>query len=273
MPANALSTDLYQLTMMAGYHHRARHEARATFELFVRRLPRNRTFLVAAGLADAIEYIEGLCFRPDQIAWLRTVPAFARVPETFFEYLREFRFTGDVWAMREGTPFFPQEPVVRVTAPLAQAQLLETAVLAIVNFQTSVASKAARTVDAARGRPVMEFGARRAHGPAAALGAARAAYLAGCDATSYVEAGRLYDIPLAGTMAHAWILAARTELDAFAEYTELFGDGSILLIDTYDVRAAAQEIARSGLRPAAVRLDSGNLLALSREVRAILDAG
>ncbi len=271
MPANALSTDLYQLTMMAGYHQRTRHDVRATFELFVRRLPRNRAFLVAAGLADAIEYIEALCFRPDQVDWLRTVPAFARVPGAFFDYLRGFRFTGDVWAMREGTPFFPQEPVLRVTAPLAEAQILETAVLALVNFQTSVASKAARSVEAARGRPVVEFGARRAHGPGAALCAARAAYLAGCNATSYVEAGREYGIPLSGTMAHSWILSARSELEAFTEYAALFGNGSILLLDTYDVRAAAAAIARSGLRPSAVRLDSGNLLTLSREVRGVLD--
>ncbi len=272
MPANALSTDLYQLTMMAGYHHRGRHDVLATFELFVRRLPRNRTFLLAAGLADAIEYIEALCFRADQIEWLRTVPALARVPDSFFEYLRGFRFTGEVWGMREGTPFFPNEPILRVTAPLAEAQLLETAVLAMVNFQTSVASKAARSVEAARGRAVMEFGARRAHGPSAALCAARAAYLAGCDGTSYVEAGRRFGIPLSGTMAHSWVLAARTELESFEEYSGLFGPGSTLLIDTFDVREAARAIAASGLHPAAVRLDSGNLLALSREVRAIFDA-
>jgi nicotinate phosphoribosyltransferase len=271
MPANALSTDLYELTMMAGYHHRGRHDVRATFELFVRRLPRNRTFLVAAGLADVIEYIEALSFQSDQIEWLRGQPAFARVPDAFFEYLRTLRFTGDVWAMREGTPFFPNEPVLRVTAPLAEAQLLETAVLATVNFQTSVASKAVRSVEAARGRTVMEFGARRAHGPSAALRAARAAYLAGCDGTSYVEAGRRFGIPLSGTMAHSWILAARDEMEAFEQYTDLFGPGSILLIDTFDVRAAAKAIAASALRPAAVRLDSGNLLAHSRDVRAILD--
>ena len=272
MSASALSTDLYELTMMAGYHHRERHGVHATFELFVRRLPKNRTFLVAAGLADALEYIEALSFRPDQIEWLRALPAMARVPDSFFEYLRGFRFTGDVWGMREGTPFFANEPVLRVTAPLAEAQVLETAVLAIVNFQTSVASKAVRAVESARGRPIMEFGARRAHGPSAALWAARAAYLAGCAGTSYVDAGRRFGIPLSGTMAHSWVLAARNELEAFREYTDLFGPQSVLLIDTFDVGEAARAIAASGLRPAAVRLDSGNLLAQSREVRAILDA-
>jgi nicotinate phosphoribosyltransferase len=273
MTPTALSTDLYELTMMAGYFQTGRSDVRATFELFVRRLPRNRAFLVAAGLADAIEYIEALRFLPAHVAWLRTLPVFAHTSRSFFEYLLAFRFTGDVWAMPEGTPFFPNEPIVRVTAPLAEAQLLETALLAIVNFQTSIASKGARVVEAARGRPVMEFGARRAHGPDAALHAARAAYLAGCSGTSYVDAGRAYGIPLSGTMAHSWILAAGSELDAFHKYSELFGGQSILLLDTYDVTAAARMVAGSGLRPSAVRLDSGNLLAFSREVRAILDAG
>jgi nicotinate phosphoribosyltransferase len=272
MSASALSTDLYQLTMMAGYYHRGRHHARATFELFVRRLPRNRAFLVAAGLDQAIEYIERLQFLPEQLEWLKSVPALSRVPQSFFEYLREFRFTGEVWAVPEGTPFFPQEPVLRVTAPLAEAQVLETALLAIVNFQTTIASKAVRVVGGARGRPVMEFGARRAHGPEAALYAARAAYLAGCAGTSLVEAGRVFGIPLSGTMAHSWILAAESELEAFVTFAELFGKEAALLLDTYNVEEAARTVAASGLRPAAVRLDSGNLLALSRAVRAIIDA-
>ncbi|HEX6974234.1 MAG TPA: nicotinate phosphoribosyltransferase [Vicinamibacterales bacterium] len=269
----AFSTDLYQLTMMAGYVAAGRHEDLATFELFVRRLPRQRAFLVTAGLEQALEYIETLRFTDDEIEWLRAHPAFAAVPMAFFEYLARFEFAGDVHAMPEGTPFFPNEPIVRVTAPLAQAQLLETALLAIVNFQTSIASKGVRCVAAANGKPVMEFGARRAHGTEAALYAARAAHLAGCSATSFVEAGRRFGIPLSGTMAHSWVLAARSEREAFEEYSTLFGSHTALLLDTYDVRAAAEMVVASGMRPPAVRIDSGDLAALAREVRGIFDRG
>ena len=272
--ATPLSTDLYELTMIAGYFSRGRHESStATFELFARRLPPNRAYLVAAGLDPLLQYLEDLRFAEEEIAWLGQLPAMARVPAAFLDYLRVFRFTGDVWAVPEGTPVFPNEPLLRVTAPLAQAQLIETAALAFVNYQTSVASKAARIVRAAGGRPVMEFGARRAHGPGAALYAARAAWIAGCASTSFVEAGREFGIPLAGTMAHSWVLSAASEIEAFTEYAALFGDHSALLLDTYDTVAAAREVVRSGLHPVAVRLDSGDLLALSREVRAILDEG
>jgi nicotinate phosphoribosyltransferase len=195
------------------------------------------------------------------------------VPGPFFDYLTSFRFTGEVWAVPEGTPVFANEPLLRVTAPLAQAQLIETAALAFVNYQTSVASKGARVVSAARGRPVMEFGARRAHGVGAALYAARAAYVAGCTSTSFVEAGREFGIPLSGTMAHSWILSSPTEIEAFQDYAALFGDHSALLLDTYDTVEAARGVVRSGLRPVAVRLDSGDVLTLSRRVRAILDEG
>jgi nicotinate phosphoribosyltransferase len=271
MAPTALSTDLYQLTMMAGYVHAGRHRSRATFELFVRRLPPNRSCMIAAGLEQALDYIEGLRFTPDEIAWIRTLPVFARSDPEFFEYLGAFRFTGDIWAMREGTPFFPHEPIVRVTAPLAEAQLLETALLAIMTFQTTIASKASRVVQAAAAHPVMEFGARRAHGLDAALYAARAAFIAGCSATSLVEAGRRFGIPLAGTMAHSWVLSAATEREAFATYADLFDRNTVLLLDTYDVAAAAAIVAESGLRPSAVRIDSGDMLALSRQVRDVLD--
>ncbi len=272
MPVTALSTDLYQLTMMAGYFQSGRHRANATFELFVRRLPRNRTCLLAAGLEQALHYIETLRFTPDEVAFVMEQPAFARVAATFFDYLRQFRFTGEVWAMREGTPFFPNEPILRVTAPLPEAQLLETALLTIVNFQTSIASKAHRIVQAAAGRAVMEFGARRAHGADAALFAARAAYLAGVSGTSYVEAGRQFGIPLSGTMAHSWVLAAASERDAFTSYADLFDPHSVLLLDTFDVEAAMRAAIDAGLRPAGVRIDSGDLLGLSRAVRGLLDA-
>lgn len=269
----AFSTDLYELTMMAGYFASGRHEGSATFELFVRRVPKHRAFLVAAGLEQALDYLESLRFTADEIDWLRAHPAFAGIPEAFFAYLARFRFTGEVHAMPEGTPFFPNEPVLRVTAPLAQAQLVETALLAIVNFQTSIASKGVRSVRAAAGKPVMEFGARRAHGLEAALLAARAAHIAGCSATSFVEAGHRFGIPLSGTMAHSWVLAAATEREAFEQYSHLFGAHTALLIDTFDVRASAEMVVAAGLRPPAVRIDSGDLLALARDVRAIFDRG
>ncbi len=271
MPMKALSTDLYQLTMMAGYLHRKVLDTRATFELFVRRLPPHRNLLVSAGLEQALDYLQQLRFSADEIEWLRDQPSFTRVPATFFEYLRAFRFSGDVWAMAEGTPVFPMEPILRVSAPIAEAQFVETALLAIINFQTTVASKALRIVRAAAGRSVMEFGARRAHGLEAALLAARAAYLGGSNATSFVEAGRTFGIPLTGTMAHSWILAAPTELDAFTSYAELFGQHAALLLDTFDIDAATKAIADSPLRPTAVRIDSGDLADASRRVRERLD--
>ena len=257
--------------MLAGYFHTGLHRAAATFELFVRRLPRNRSCLIAAGLEQAVQYIETLRFHSDEVEFVRRQPAFARVDPTFFEYLAGFRFTGEVWAMREGTPFFPNEPVLRVTAPLAEAQLLETTVLAIVNFQTSIASKAHRVVQSADPKPVMEFGARRAHGLDAALFAARAAYLAGAAGTSFVEAGRQFGIPLSGTMAHSWVLAGPSERDAFASYARIFDPHTVLLLDTFDVPSAIGTVVASGLRPAGVRIDSGDLLSLSRIVRSVLD--
>ena len=274
MAASPLTTDLYQLTMMAGYFAQGRHERTiASFELFVRRLPPHRNYLIAAGLASLVEYLEQLRFSDDDIKWLRQTEALASVPEAFFDYLRRFRFTGDVWAVPEGTPVFAHEPLVRVTAPIAQAQLIETAALAFITFQTAVASKAARVITAADGRPVMEFGARRAHGLEAALFASRSAYLAGAASTSLVEAGRRFGIPLSGTMAHSWIMSADSQAQAFADYCRLFGDRSALLLDTYDTIAATRFVASSGLKPAAVRLDSGDLVSLSRGVREILDAG
>lgn len=274
MAASALTTDLYQLTMMAGYFSQERHEETiASFELFVRRMPPNRGYLIAAGIASLVEYLEQLRFTPEDVAWLRASDALANVPSGFFEYLARFQFTGDVWAVREGTPVFAQQPIVRVTAPLAEAQLIETAALAFINFQTSVASKAARIVAAAEGRSVFEFGARRAHGLEAALFAARSAYLAGATGTSLVEAGRRFGIPLSGTMAHSWVMSADSEARAFFDYSRLFGGRSILLLDTYDTIAAARWVASSGLTPAGVRLDSGDISTLAPRVREILDAG
>ncbi len=268
-----LATDLYQLTMMAGYQQ-AGITGRSTFELFVRHLPRGRAFLVAAGLAQALDLLEHLRFTPDEIRYLRTVPALASAPESFFaELLPAFRFSGDVWAVAEGEVVFANEPILRLTAPAAESQLVETALVATITFQTSIASKAARILHAAHGRPVIEFGSRRAHGLDAALHAARASYLAGCGATSNVEAGYRFGIPVSGTMAHSWVMSFPQEIDAFRQYLALFGDRTTLLIDTYDTVAAARSIVAAGLRPAGVRLDSGDLVVLTGEVRRILDAG
>ena len=269
----ALSTDLYQLTMIAGYHA-AELMDRATFELYVRRLPPNRSFLIAAGLEQAVEYLENLRFSAEEINHLRSLAVLQGArPQFFDEYLPRFRFSGDVWAVEEGTPVFPPAPLLRVTAPLPEAQLVETSLLALIGFQTSVASRAARMVEAAAGRAVVEFGARRAHGIEAGVLAARAAFLSGCESTSNVEAGRRFGIPVSGTMAHSWITAFPTEIAAFRQYAEVFGDSTVMLLDTYDTIAAARAIVASQLRPRAVRLDSGDLADLSRRVRAILDEG
>ena len=270
---SALMTDLYEIAMAAGYYH-VNRSGRTTFELFVRDLPSSRGYLVAAGLEQALNYLERLQFTPAEIVYLRSVPALARVPETFFtELLPALRFRGEVWAVREGEPIFAREPLLRVTAAPIEAQLVETALLAIINFQTSIASKSARIVHAAAGHPVVEYGSRRAHGLEAALYAARAAYLAGCAGTSNVEAGKQFGIPISGTMAHSWVMGFERELEAFRAYDDLFGRDATLLIDTYDTRRAAQSIVDAGLRPSSVRLDSGDLLDASKDVRGILDGG
>jgi nicotinate phosphoribosyltransferase len=272
MPS-ALATDLYEITMAAGYYAHGVSGV-ATFELYVRELPPTRTFLVAAGLDQALAYLEGLRFTSEEIAFLRQAPNLRGVDPRFFdEYLPAFRFTGEVWAMPEGTPVFPPAPLLRITAPLPEAQIAETALLSILMFQTGVASKAARVVGAARGREIIEFGSRRAHGIDAAAFAARAAYIGGCVATSNVEAGFRFGIPLSGTMAHSWVTGFPSEREAFERYAATFGERAVLLLDTYDTREAARLVVHSGLKPAAVRLDSGDLAALAVDVRAILDAG
>ena len=272
MPS-ALATDLYEITMAAGYHAHGQNGL-ATFELYVRELPPTRNFFIAAGLDQALAHLEGLRFTPEDIAYLRRLPNLRGVGHTFFdEYLPAFRFSGEVWAIPEGTPVFPPAPLLRVTAPLAEAQLAETALLSILMFQTGVASKAARVMLAGRGRAIIEFGSRRAHGIDAAAFAARAAYIGGCEATSNVEAGLRFGIPLSGTMAHSWVTGFRSEREAFERYAATFGEGAVLLLDTFDTLAAARLVVESGLTPAAVRIDSGDLGALSNGVRQILDAG
>ena len=267
----ALSTDLYELTMIGGYYV-AGLSGRATFDLFVRQLPPTRNYLVAAGLEQALDFLESLQLTRDEIGYLRTVPALAKLPRAFFdEYLPALRFTGDVSAIEEGTPVFAHEPIMRVTAPLAEAQLVETALIAETMFPTSVASRASRVVEAAAGRGVMEFGARRAHGIAAGIRAARAAYLAGFGSSSLVEAGKRFGVPLSGTMAHSWVMAFPDEASAFRAYADVFGEDAVFILDTYDALAAARMIVSSGLRPKAVRIDSGDVIETSRQVRRIFD--
>ncbi len=271
LPSRSLLVDLYELTMAAGYFERGM-DFHATFELFVRSLPAERSYLVAAGVDDALDYLENLQFSDDDVRYLRGLPAFRTVPDDFFDYLRNFRFSGEVAGVPESTVVFAEEPILQVTAPVAEAQIVETYLLSLVNFETLVASKAARVVRAAQGRTVLEFGTRRAQGPEAGLRAARAAYLGGCGATSNTEAGRLYGIPVAGTAAHSWTQAFPTERESFEALLDIFPDTAVLLIDTYDDLAGAETAASLGRKFSGVRLDSGNLLEKSREVRSILDA-
>jgi nicotinate phosphoribosyltransferase len=267
---SGLLADLYELTMAAGYLE-THFEARATFELFVRSLPPKRNFLIAAGLEQALEFLETLRFSQEDIAYLRRHPAFARISPNFFEYLAAFRFSGGVWAMPEGTVCFPREPLLRITAPIAEAQIVETALLATISFQTMIASKAARIVKAAAGRPVVEFGSRRAHGIESGVLAARAAYIGGCLGTSNVRAGQLFNIPTYGTQAHSWIMAHEREEEAFAQFMDIFPHHSVLLLDTYDVRGALEKVIALGRKPRGVRLDSGDLVVDSGLVRQKLD--
>ena len=274
--ASALLTDLYQLTMLNAYHARGM-ESTAVFELFVRRLPPHRNFMMAAGLEQALDYLEGLRFSPDDIGWVEQSGMF---PPSFARYLETLRFTGDVDAMPEGTVFFPDEPILRVIAPLPQGQLVESRLLNLVNFESMVAGKAARSVLAAPGKQLVEFGLRRAHGAEAAMLAARASRIAGFAGTSNVLAAPRYGIPVFGTMAHSFVEAHDDEMRAFEHFAGAYPRGTVLLIDTYDTEAAARRLAaqaaewrRRGLRFGGVRLDSGDLAALSKSVRRILDDG
>ena len=272
MTTHALHTDLYQLTMLASYFHQRQHEEHAVCEMFVRRLPKNRRFLVVAGLQRALDYLRELRFTDAQVEALREVPHLqkAMTPD-FVEYLRAFRFTGDVWAMPEGTIAFENEPLVRVAAPLGEAQLIETYLLSTINHATMIASKAARVVLALDGRPALEFGTRRTH-PEAAVDVARAAYIAGFEASSNVEAFKRFGVPARGTMAHMYIMACESEREAFAHYGSLFPH-SAYLVDTYDtIEGVKTALDAVGDGVSAVRLDSGDLAALSREVRLLLKA-
>jgi nicotinate phosphoribosyltransferase len=268
-----LSTDLYELTMAAAYFENGLND-RAVFELSIRHLPPPRTYLIAAGLEQALEYLSELRYTARDIDYLKDLPAFAKVSREFFEYLKEMRFTGDVWAMPEGTAAFAMEPLLRVEAPIIEAQIIETFLLSVLNFETLIATKAARMVTAARGRSIVDFGTRRAHGMEAGLLAARAAFIGGCAGTSNVEAGSALGIPVFGTVAHSFIMAFDDEAAAFRSFLDVFPENGTLLLDTYDTIAAAEMLTREfGPMVQSVRLDSGDLLTLGKEVRRILDQG
>src|SRR5437867_8261368 len=232
--------------MAAGYFQAGKTREKATFELTIRRLPNNRNFVVAAGLAQVVDYLLNLSFTGEEIDYLRGLPQFQQVSAGFFDYLRDFRFTGDVFAVPEGTPVFPGEPILAVRAPMIVAQILETYLLADITFQSLIATKAARTVEAAGGRSVVEFGTRRAHTAEAGVLGARAAYIGGCLGTSSTLAGFRFGIPVFGTSAHSWVMAFCGEAEAFRQLQRVLGESTVQLIDTYDTLEGAREAAALG---------------------------
>lgn len=265
-----IATDLYQLTMAAGYFEQGMHDS-ATFELSVRNLPKNRSYLIVAGLEQVLHYLTHITFSREDIQFLKELPLFHHVSNDFFEYLRNFTFHGTVYAVPEGTIAFQEEPILRITAPLIEAQIIETYLLSVINFETLIATKASRVVYAAQKRDVVDFGTRRAHGPQAGVLAARASFIGGCKGTSNVLAACKLGISTVGTIAHSWIMAFENELDSFYKFHHTFPDNTILLIDTYDTLTGAKHAARIGDKLKGVRIDSGDLIKLSREVRKILD--
>ncbi|HET7806527.1 MAG TPA: nicotinate phosphoribosyltransferase [Pseudolabrys sp.] len=275
-PESPLTTDLYELNMVQAYLDRG-EDKEAVFEFFVRRLPERRGFLLAAGLDDTLGYLETLRFSPSEIDWLKSTKRFRG---NLIDYLAAFRFTGDAHAIPEGTVCFPNEPLIRITAPLPMAQIVETRLINILHFQTMVASKAARMVLAAPGKILSDFGLRTAHGAEAGLFSARASYIAGFSSAANVLAGERYGIPIVGTMAHSFIQVHDDEMTAFENFARARPDGVILLIDTYDTEAGARKVVQlapklkaDGIAIRGIRIDSGDLSAMAKKVRAILDAG
>ena len=269
----SMFTDLYELTMCASYFDNKKFEP-ATFDLFIRRLPPNRSYFLFAGLEQVLLFLEEVRFTEEHIDFLKK----QGFKKEFLEYLKNFKFTGEVWSIPEGTIAFPNEPLIRVTAPIIEAQLIETFVLNTVNLQTTIATKASRVVTAAKGRTVIEFGLRREHGTDAGMKVARSSYIAGCNGTSNVLAGMKYDIPIFGTMAHSFIMLFEREIDSFRAFVKTFPDKSTLLIDTFDdIKGAekaaivAKELEEKGFKLGGVRLDSGDLAQLSKKVRELLD--
>ena len=271
-----LTTDLYELNMVQAYLDKG-EDKEAVFEFFVRRLPDRRGFLLAAGLEDALDYLETLRFSDEELAWLENSGRFRK---NLLDYLAAFRFTGDVHAIPEGTVCFPNEPLIRITAPLPQAQLVESRIINILHFQTLIASKAARMVLAAPGKILSDFGLRTAHGSEAGLYSARASYLAGFAGAANVLAGPRYGIPVVGTMAHSYVQVHDNEMQAFEDFARARPEGVILLIDTYDTEQGARKVVElaprlkaDGIAIRAVRIDSGDLIEMARRVRRILDDG
>jgi nicotinate phosphoribosyltransferase len=269
----SMFTDLYELTMCASYFDNEKFQP-ATFDLFVRRLPENRGYFLFAGLEQALSFLENIRFTDNHLKYLRRLG----FDNSFLNYLNDFKFTGDVYAMPEGTVAFPCEPLIRLTAPIIEAQLVETFLLNTVNLQTMIATKASRVVHAAAGKSVIEFGLRREHGIDAGMKVARSSYIAGCQGTSNVLAGFEYGIPVFGTMAHSYVMSFEKEIDAFRAFARTFPGKSTLLIDTYnDIVGAekaalvAKELESKGCKLGGVRIDSGDLAATSKKVRALLD--
>lgn len=258
--------------MAAGYFAAGKQNDVATFEFTIRHLPRNREFVLLAGLHRAVEYLLNLSFTAEEIEYLRGLENFRYAPAGFWDYLAEFRFTGDVFAVPEGTVLYAGQPVMNVRAPLIEGQIPETYLLSAVTFETLIATKAARVAQAAAGRDVIEFGTRRAHTPEAGVLGARAAFIGGCAGTSNTLAGFRFGVPVMGTAAHSWVLSFESETEAFRKLQELLGEHTIQLIDTYDSVEGARAVARLGGPLWGVRLDSGDLPRLSRDVRRILDA-
>jgi nicotinate phosphoribosyltransferase len=270
----ALFTDFYELTMCASYFDNKNFEP-ATFDLFIRRLPENRSYILFAGLEQTVKYLESIKFTEQHLAYLKA----QGFNDAFLDYLRHFKFKGDVWAVPEGTVAFPNEPLIRVSAPIIEAQIIETFLLNTVNLQTMIATKASRVVYAAKGKTVIEFGLRREQGIDAGMKVARSSYIAGCEGTSNVLAGQVYGIKVFGTMAHSFIMSYPKEIDAFRAFAKTFPNKSTFLIDTYDNLAGAEkaaivakEMEKQGFKLGGVRLDSGDLAQESKKVRAILDS-
>ena len=273
----SMMMDFYEMTMSYGYFHQPNRDVRVAFDLFFRSVPDKGGYAIFAGLQHVIEFVENLSFSDADIAYFRKQNLFS---EEFLDFLRGFRFRGDIYAMPEGTIIYPNEPLLTIVAPIIDAQLVETAILAQINHQSLVATKASRIVRAAEGRKVADFGARRAHNMDAATYGARAAYIGGIDMTATVSAGQQFNIPISGTMAHSWVMFFEDEYTAFKQYAEIYPQATVLLVDTYDVlhsgipnaiRIAREVLAPQGHRLAGVRVDSGDLAYLSKRIRQMLD--
>ena len=271
-----LLTDLYQLTMLNGYFEKNIHEDIVVFDMFFRKNACNGGYTIICGIEQLVEYINNLHFSDDDLEYLKSLGLFS---DKFLDFLKDFKFTGDIYAVEEGTIMFPKEPIITVKAPLYQAQLIETALLTIVNFQSLISTKASRVCYAAKGDPVFEFGLRRAQGPDAGTYGARAAVVGGCAGTANVLAGKMFDIPVVGTQAHSWVQKFDNELDSFRAYADVYPDNCLLLVDTYDVLKSGvpnaikvfDELKAKGHKPKGIRIDSGDLQYLSNESKKLFE--